>query len=96
MTKKFRHKTATKDPDDILDYSIVWHKWLESIRDTIIESEWIVEQGITNVGSIFDDEKTTIWLSGGTDKKNYRVTNRIRTAGGRQADRTFIIRVRNV
>ena len=94
MSRKFRRNTFTKDPDDILDYTINWHRWLEELRDKIVASEWFVESGITINGHVFDDEKATVWLSGGTNGKNYKITNRITTNGGRRVDRSFIIRVR--
>jgi len=82
-----------KDPDDVLDYSRPWGKWLAT-GETITTSSWIVPTGITKGSDTYDDTSATIWLSGGVAGGDYLITNRITTSAGRTVDRTFRIQVR--
>lgn len=82
-----------KDPDAILDYTIDWSSWLAT-GDTISASVWTADEGITvEDGDTFDDDSTTVWLSGGTAGAVYRVVNHVTTTGGREDDRTLEIQV---
>jgi hypothetical protein len=78
-----------KDPNAVLDYIIDWTDWLNG--DTITDSAWIVPTGITKESENFTDEKTTIWISGGTAGTTYLVINRITTGSGRINDQSFKI-----
>jgi hypothetical protein len=82
-----------KDPDAVLDYKLDWSKYLDD--DTIASSTWTVPAGITNSGDSFTDTAATLWLSSGTHGTKYTLENRITTAGGRTADQTVEIFVRN-
>lgn len=82
-----------KDPDEVLDYGFDWSNWLED-NDTISSSSWTVPSGITKNSSSNTITTTNVFLSGGTAGKAYDITNRIVTAGGRTADRTMTIIVR--
>lgn len=86
MPQQFDH-----DPDAVLDYAIDWSAWLDD--DTIVTATWEADTGIT----IDSDDNTTtlatVWLSGGTERVIYRVTNHIVTAAGREDDRTITLRV---
>lgn len=83
-----------KDPDDVLDYAIDYgKKWLKG-GDTIVTSTYLIDAGITKVSDTHTTMMTTIWLSGGTADTQYKVTNRITTAQGRQKDITLRIHVR--
>lgn len=85
-----------KDPDSILDYTIDWSAWLaDSGADTIASSTWVVAAGLTNNNATRTSTTATVWLSGGTAGTTYRVTNRITTAGGRTADRSFDVVVQS-
>ncbi|MGD9099824.1 MAG: hypothetical protein PVF45_05035 [Anaerolineae bacterium] len=81
--------TFYKDPDAKLDYVIDWSSWLGS--DTIQTSAWTVASGLTEESNSKTDTTATVWLSGGTAGKTYRVTNHIVTVGGREDDRSFWI-----
>lgn len=80
-----------KDPDEVLDYKFDWSTWLGS--DTIQSITLIVPSGITKDSDTNDTTSATIWLSGGTSGNDYKITNRIVTAGGRTAERAITIRV---
>jgi hypothetical protein len=83
-----------KDPDAVLDYGFDWtaQGWLPT-GDTITASAWTVPSGLTEVTSVHDDTTTTVWLAGGVEGVTYPVVNHITTSGGRQDDRTLMIRV---
>lgn len=77
-----------KDPNAVLDYEIDWSSWLRD-GDTITASEWIVDDGLDEVGTTFTDTSALVWLSGGTVRTKYRATNRVTTADGRTDDRSI-------
>lgn len=81
----------TKDPHAVLDYTVDWTAWLGV--DLIVDSEWEVPTGITSDSEEQTGTTTTIWLSGGTMRQNYKLTNRITTATGRVEDRTILIQM---
>jgi len=78
-----------KDPEAVLDYEIDWSLWLSG--DTITESSWTVESGLTKGSDFYTDTTTTVWLSGGTVMTTYLAVNHIVTAAGREDDRTIKI-----
>ena len=69
-----------------------WSEWLGE-SEIISTSQWTVETGLTKDSDSKTDSTTTIWLSGGTAGTEYTVTNSIVTNGGREDDRSFIIKV---
>ena len=81
-----------KDPEAVLDYGFDWSDWLAD-DETISESTWVVETGLTKDSDSFSDTATTIWLSSGTAGEEYKVTNHIKTTDSREDERTMIIRV---
>jgi len=86
MTQRF-----VKDPDAVLDYVVDWSDWLGT--DTISSSSWTVPTGITKDSDTNTTTTATIWLSGGTEGAEYRVTNQIVTTDGRTDERSIIIKV---
>lgn len=88
-------KSFVKDPNATLDYSFDWGPWLSN--DTISSSTWIAESGITIVpaSESFDATTTTVFITGGADKENYILTNRITTNASRTDDRSIQIQVRH-
>lgn len=82
----------TKDPTAVLDYRIDWASWLAD-AETITTSTWTAQTGITIDSSSATTTTTTVWLSGGTARTVYTVTNRITTNQGRTDERTLHITV---
>lgn len=80
-----------KDPNAILDYTVNWETWLGT--DTISTSAWTIEAGLTQVSASNTTTTATVWVSGGTVRQTYCLTNRIVTAGGRTDERTIMITV---
>ena len=83
-----------KDPDATMDYSVDFTDWLVA-PDTIADSTWTSDAGITVSGSSVDasDKITTVRLTGGTVDAKSRVTNRIQTTNNLITDRSIFIRV---
>lgn len=85
-------KSFDKDPNAILDYAVDWSQWLTS-GETISVSTFTVGSGLTKEAESNTTTKATVWLSGGTAGKVYRVVNRITTNQARTDDRTLLIKV---
>lgn len=89
-------KTWEKDPSDVLDYTVDWNddNWLGT--DTISGTPtWTVPAGLTQpTGATNTTTTATVWLGSGTDGQDYDVACLITTAGGRTAERTIHIQVR--
>lgn len=88
-----------KDPEEVLDYTLDWSEYLPA-GDTVASATWTVPDGITESTAPghqhnVNGARTTIWLAGGSEPKDYLITCRIVSAQGRQADRTFEIAVRS-
>lgn len=81
--------TYEKDPDETLDFIINWATHLGS--DTISTSTWAAATGITIDSETETTTTATVWLSGGTLKAFYLVTNTIVTAGGRTLEQSIRI-----
>jgi len=86
--------TYIKDPQSVLDYGFDWSDWLDT-GDTVSTSTWNVPTGITEDSDSNTGTTTTVWLSGGTVGKKYKITNRMVTADGRTVDRSFYVRIEN-
>lgn len=80
----------TKDPNDILDYTMDWSSWLGGV-DTITSSTFTIPSGLTSVVDTHGSSTATVWLSGGIVGQSYTVTNQISTLGGRTVERSFQI-----
>jgi len=84
--------TYIKDPQSVLDYGFDWSDWLDT-DDTVSTSAWNVPTGITEDSDSKTTTTTTVWLSGGTVGKKYKITNRMVTDDGRTVERSFYIKV---
>lgn len=89
-------KNYKKDPNAVLDYGWRWTSWLAG--DTIVDSEWTTEADYDDIyieDSFFNDNTTTIILSGGTVGSVYRFINHITSQDSegfqRQEERTIQI-----
>jgi hypothetical protein len=79
-----------------LDYAVDWREWLAPDGDTITDSAWTAEPGITieqDPAPTATGGVVTVWLSGGVTGRSYLVTNRITTALGRVDERSFTLGV---
>lgn len=76
------------------DYELDWTD--ELAGDTIAESSWSGEAGITLSNASISGTKTRVWIAAGTLNTLYELTNEIVTAGGRTFKRSKYILVRKV
>ena len=85
-----------KDPNADLDYGFDWTAWLGA-TDTITESTWVVPSAsglTTHSASISTDFKvTTVWLKSGNAGGVYSATNHIKTAAGREDERSLRVTI---
>ena len=80
-----------KTEDGVLDYKIDYSEWLSS--DTIMTSTWEIPVGISLDSESFNNNTTTMFLSGGTVNTSYVITNEITTVSGRTDERCFRVRI---
>lgn len=83
-----------KDPGKTIRYGFDWSPWLLAIGDHIIESSWAVTDGLTAESSQFSGYTASVQLSAGMLGDDYKATNHIKTAAGREDCRSTVIRVR--
>ena len=85
---------TTQDASDVADYTVDWTQWLDG--DTIATSDFSVSAGMTIESQSNNATSGTVVLSGGTAGNNYTVTHSITTAGSLEAQRSFVVRVREL
>jgi hypothetical protein len=83
----------TKDPDEVADYRVDWGTFLGTDSDTIVTGTFSADAGITIDSEEMTSTSMDVWLSGGTDKEDYEIANRITTLGSRTWERTILIQV---
>ena len=97
-----------KDPDETLDYSIDWSRFLgDSI--TITSVQWYVNNsagvktllapgetvnGVQNVSQTSTDTVSTINIGSGTNNTEYKFYCRITDSSGSQAERVVKLRIK--
>jgi len=97
-----------KDPDEQLDYSVDWSRFLGS-GITIVSVQWFVDDasgtktainagvtvnGIQNVSQTNTTTVATINLGQGTNNYEYKFNCRITDSSGSQAERSINLRIR--
>jgi len=103
-------KWPDKDPDDILDYSIDWSRFLDG--DTLSNVTWFCDDadnvkqnfdtpttiinGLQHVSNSNSNTTATIQLSLGTNHTTYDLYCQIVTSGGLTAERKIRLRVREI
>lgn len=84
----------TQDPDDKLDYTLVWTDWLGG--DTIVDSTWTVHPaGLTLENDSHSTTAATVWASGGEHRTDYTLVNRVVTTAGRTREAHMLLQVRD-
>lgn len=104
MSLKWPHK----DPDDVLDYSLDWSRFLntgESINSVTwyidvdgVKTEWVAgatHNGIQYVSATNTDSISTIYLGMGTPNTTYKITCKIETNTSIITERVVRIKVRD-
>ena len=90
-----RTRGYQKDPDETLDYTLDWSKYLQNLsNDTISSSTWTEDSGGISIDSDTNSTtKTTVFLSGGSDGEKYTLENLIVTSGGRTVKRAIVVEI---
>ena len=98
---------SNKDPDEILDYSVDWSRWLDAA--TISSVTWYVDNssgvktaisagstvnGIQNVSQTISGAVATINLGLGTNNTEYKFTCSITDSTGNVVERVIRLRVK--
>lgn len=83
-----------KSPDETDLYQFNWEPRLNGA--TISTSTMILDSGITNEADSKTNTATEVAISGGTDKSNYYVINRVTTSDSRTLEGVKVIKVRAV
>jgi len=101
------YKWPNKDPDETLDYSVDWSRYLDGAN--INSYRWFCEDsdgtktlfsgggtinGLTHGGAAFDTYVVTITLSGGTNNTTYALYNEITSTSGITTERKINLKVR--
>jgi len=92
----------SKDPNDILDYTLDWTRQMAKDTDTIAAYSITVEEGSVEVdeasghGTDFDDTTTVVWLMGGVAGEECVVVNTIETAEGRVYNRRRKLKIKEL
>lgn len=89
-------RKVEQDKDEVLDWSFNYSNVLNG--DTIQTSTWTLDPtSPTDLNVLSPSESngiTTIWISGGTYGRLYKVTNHVvMTPSGREFDRTLQFRI---
>jgi hypothetical protein len=101
-------KWPSKDPDEVLDYSVDWSRFLAA-QETIGSVDWFIDvdgvktawasgamqDGIQHISSTNTDSVATIYLGSGTPNKTYKITCRIQTSASIITERVVRIKIRD-
>lgn len=90
-TRRCNRVDFQKDADETLDFTVAWTARLG--EDSIVTSEFTLPDGLSEVSSSNDTDSATIFVSGGSAGRIYRVVNLITTSGGRTIERTLYVQV---
>lgn len=82
----------TADPDSVLDYSVDWTAWLAE-GETITSYTFTADTGLTVVSDSEADGVVTVWLTGGTAGRRYKVECQVTTDQDRTDERSFFLKV---
>jgi hypothetical protein len=87
---------SPKDPEELKDY-IMDHSAMLETDETISTSSWAItgsDSVLVEDSSEIDEERTVIWLSGGTLNVTYLLTNTITTSDGRTLELSGRLKVK--
>lgn len=101
-------KWPNKDPDEILDYSLDWSRYLDSGENiTLVQwyidvdgvktlwSQGVAQNGLLYVSATNTEDYATIVLGDGTNNVTYKITCKITTNLGNVTERAVRIKIRD-
>ena len=84
----------TKQPVEVQDYDIDFTEYLESLNDTAQSHVAVADPGVSIMASSLTSGVVKVFLAGGLDGQQYKVSATITTAGGRVKQGDVMIKVR--
>lgn len=94
--------TFHKQPSEVKDYTISYSDWLAGTGDSVDDATVTVvctsdQSDIALIVNSVNISPTsvTVWLSGGTDRRKYKVTVQASTVGGRIDESEFLVMVKD-
>lgn len=101
------YKWPDKDPDEIVDYSVDWSRFLGS--DTITSAVWSIDDangtktevnsaddvnGLIFMQGTLSGQVATARFNGGTNNIRYNITCRVNTGEGLRFERSVFLRIK--
>lgn len=86
----------TKQPADVMSYDFDYTPWLTDLSDTITSHTVTIDTGATIVSHAHQSGVIRVFVAGGTDGRQYKVTCTAVTAGGRTKQAEIIIKIKEV
>lgn len=86
----------TKQPVEVKDYDIDYSEWLttgDNVESATVE---VAPTGLTIEATYINDPRIKVWVAGGTDGTQYKLTVTMTSADGRVKQDEFKIRVKEV
>ena len=91
-----------KQPSEVKDYTISYSDWLAGIKDSVNDATAAVvctsnqtDTSLTVKSVHISPTSVTVWLSGGTNRRKYKVTVQVSTVGGRIDESEFLVIVKD-
>lgn len=85
----------SKQSAEVQDYDIDFTEYLYPFTDTPLSFTVTADTGITLALSSITGNVVKVWLAGGTDQIDYKVSIVMTTTGGRVKQADIVIRVQN-
>lgn len=85
-----------KQPADVQDYDFDFTEYLSSQGDTAASHTASAESGITILSSSMSSGVVKVFLSGGSDGNQYKITATVTTNGGRVKQGEIVVKVKEV
>lgn len=87
--------TFQKQPAELIDYDVDYSEWLTTGDNVQSADVSVLPSGLVIESTFINDPRIKIWISGGTDKVNYKITVTMTTADGRIKQDEFKINVKD-
>lgn len=86
----------SKQPVEVKDYDIDYSEWLTPGDNVKSAEVTVAPTGLTIESTFINDPRVKIWLSGGADGTQYKLTVTTTTADGRVKQDEFKVKVKDV
>lgn len=96
-------ETYTKQPAEVKDYDIDYKPWLLPMKDTLDDVPLPVVECLTDPDDtslecrevLYTANEVKLWMIGGTDGNQYKVTIQAYTVGGRLDESELIFNIKD-